>query len=182
MGFIASVLNIVLHVDSYLRVAATDYGFWVYALMFLVVFCETGLVVTPFLPGDSLLFMSGTLAAAGVLGLWPAAIVLAAQAFYEKWGGLAIVLGRFMPIIRTFVPFTAGIGTMRYPRFLAYNALGGIMWVAAFASAGFFFGNVPFVQRNLTPIIYGIVLVSVLPAAIGAISGRIKGGRAKTAR
>jgi Uncharacterized membrane-associated protein len=206
VSFIASLADILLHLDSYLRLVATEHGFLVYALLFIVIFCETGLVVTPFLPGDSMLFMVGTLVAAGMLGLWPSILILAAaaiigdtvnyhigafigpkafgkddgrffkrdnliaaQAFYDKWGGAAIVLGRFMPIIRTFVPFAAGIGTMRYPRFLAFNALGGILWVCAFSACGYYFGNVPFVQKNLTPIIYGIVFISIIPACVGFI-------------
>lgn len=205
------LFNFVLHVDVYLRGFVASYGPWVYLILFAVIFCETGLVVTPFLPGDSMIFMVGTLAASGFFGLLPSILILGsaavlgdtvnyhigkfvgpkafakengrffrrenlekAQAFYRKWGGLAIILGRFMPIIRTFVPFTAGIGTMHYGRFLAFNAAGGLLWVSLFALAGFFFGNIPFVQKNLAFIIYGIVLVSILPAVFGAIASRRK--------
>jgi len=204
------LLGILIHLDTYLRMLATDHGLLVYAILFLVIFCETGLVVTPFLPGDSILFMIGTLSASGILSLGPSIALLAAaaiigdtanyhigafigpkafssdkarffnkrhlseaQAFYEKWGGVAIVLGRFMPIIRTFVPFAAGIGSMRYPRFLAFNAFGGALWVILLCLCGYFFGNVPFVQKNLTPIIYGIVFISLIPAVIGFIQARM---------
>lgn len=209
MHLIASIADIVLHLDSYLQVVVTQYGAWAYALLFIVVFCETGLVVTPFLPGDSLLFMLGTLAAAGLFRLGPSVALLATAAilgdtanyhigkyigprafnkdsgrifrkdnleraatFYERWGGAAVILGRFMPIIRTFVPFVAGIGKMRYGRFLAFNVIGGLAWVCLFLFAGYFFGNIPFVQKNLTPIIYGIVALSLVPAICGAIAGR----------
>ena len=205
-----SIVDILLHLDSYLRILATDYGVWVYAALFVVIFCETGLVVTPFLPGDSILFMIGTLSAVGIMSLGPAIALLAmaaiigdtvnyhigafigpkafksdeakffkkrhlgeAQAFYEKWGGAAVVLGRFMPIIRTFVPFAAGIGSMRYFKFLAFNALGGILWVLLLCLSGYFFGNVPFVQKNLTLIIYGIVFISLIPAAVGFVHARL---------
>ncbi len=217
MHIILTLIDILLHLDSHLRFIATEYGPLVYTILFAVIFCETGLVVTPFLPGDSILFMIGTLAAVDIIGLWPsiallsaAAIIgdtvnyhigaligprafnkdearffkkenlVAAQAFYEKYGGAAVVLGRFMPIIRTFVPFAAGIGTMRYRRFLAFNVIGGVLWVAIFTFGGYFFGNVPFVQKNLTPIIYCIVFVSVIPALVGMIRGRLANNRKKT--
>jgi membrane-associated protein len=215
MQLIGSIFQIILHLDTYLRVIAIDYGPWVYLILFMVIFCETGLVVTPFLPGDSVLFMLGTLAASGVFSLIPSIAILSgaaiigdtvnysigtftgpkaftrteggffkkdnlvkAEAFYEKWGGSAIILGRFMPIIRTFVPFAAGIGRMRYGRFIAYNVVGGILWVLFFTLCGYFFGNVPFVQANLTPIMYAIVLVSVIPAIVGGISTRRRTDRA----
>lgn len=208
------LLNILIHLDSYLRMLATDHGLLVYAVLFVIIFCETGLVVTPFLPGDSILFMIGTLSASGILGIGPSIALLAAaaiigdtanyhigafvgpkafrsdearflnkkhlaeaQAFYDKWGGTAIVLGRFMPIIRTFVPFAAGIGSMRYPRFLAFNAFGGTLWVLLMCLCGYFFGNVPFVQKNLTLIIYVIVFISLIPAAIGFVRTRRTKGR-----
>jgi membrane-associated protein len=210
MAFVLTVIDTLLHLDTHLRVLATDYGPLVYTVLFTVVFCETGLVVTPFLPGDSILFMTGTLAAANVVGLWPSLAILmlagiigdtvnyhigaligprafrkdearffkkenlvAAQAFYDKWGGAAIILGRFVPVIRTFVPFAAGIGTMRYRRFITFNVIGAVLWVATFTFGGFLFGNVPFVQKNLTPIMYGIVLVSVIPALVGMVRARI---------
>jgi membrane-associated protein len=209
MQFIMSVFDLVVHLDAHLRSFASDYGVWVYVLLFVVIFCETGLVVTPFLPGDSMIFMLGTLSAVGIFRLAPTVLLLsiaailgdtvnyhigkfigpkafskengrffkhdnlvAAQEFYAKWGGSAIVLGRFMPIIRTFVPFAAGIGSMSYPHFLSFNAIGGVCWVLLFSLCGYFFGNVPFVKENLTIIIYGIVLVSVLPAVIGWLKSR----------
>lgn len=211
MQFIMWFVHVMLHLDVYLKTLGTEYGVWVYLILFLVVFCETGLVVTPILPGDSMLFMLGTLSATGIFSLVPSLVILStaailgdtvnyhigkyfgpkafssesgrffkkenldkAAAFYEKWGGVAIILGRFMPIIRTFVPFTAGIGKMHYPRFLAFNAIGGIMWVSFFTLCGFFFGNILFVQKNLTIIIYAIVIVSVMPACIGVLKSRIK--------
>lgn len=211
MNTLVYLLGIVFHLDTYLRTMAADYGIWVYAILFVVIFCETGLVVTPFLPGDSLLFMLGTLSAAGLFGVLPSLAVLvaaailgdtanyhigrsvgpkafsrdearffkkdnlvAAEAFYVKWGGVAIILGRFMPIIRTFVPFAAGIARMRYPRFLSFNVIGAILWVSSITLCGYFFGNVPFVRRNLTPIIYGIILLSLIPAVVGFFHGRLK--------
>jgi membrane-associated protein len=216
MSFIMTLFDFVIHLDAHLRLLATDYGTWAYVLLFLLIFCETGLVVTPFLPGDSVLFMLGTLAAGGFFGLVPSLSVLMvaavvgnvvnyqigrflgprafsrekarffkkenldkAQAFYDRWGGVAIVLGRFMPIIRTFVPFAAGIGKMRYGKFLFYNVVGSVAWVALFIMCGYFFGNIPFVQKNLTPIIYGIVFVSLVPAFVGLIKSRSVSGAGK---
>jgi membrane-associated protein len=209
MQFVMSVLDFALRLDVHLKGLALDYGTWAYVILFVLVFCETGLVVTPFLPGDSVLFMLGALTASGILEFLPAALLLMAaailgdtvnygigkfvgprafrkddarffnkdnlvkaQAFYGKWGGLAILLGRFMPIIRTFVPFVAGIGRMRYGKFLAFNAMGGILWVSLFMGCGYFFGDIPFIKRNLTALVLLIILVSFIPVIVGAVNSR----------
>ena len=202
MEVILTLLNMLLHIDVYLRDLVTTYGALVYLFLFIVVFCETGLVVTPFLPGDSLLFAGGTLAGAGMLEYPPLAGVLLAaaiigdavnfrigkyvgppvfekdrrwlkrkhleqaHAFYEKHGGKAIVLARFIPIIRTFAPFVAGVAGMHQGRFLMYNMLGAFIWVFSLVSAGYFLGNLEFVQKNFSLLIYAIILVSVMPVLI----------------
>ena len=194
------LIDIVLHLNRHLAEMVADYGAWVYGILFLIVFCETGLVVTPFLPGDSLLFAAGALAASGALnlGLTLALLFVAAvlgdtvnywigrttgeglqhkfprlvrkeyldrtHAFFEKYGGKTIIIARFVPIVRTFAPFVAGAGEMSYGRFMAYNAIGGALWVLVCALAGYFFGNLPFVQKNFSVVILGIIVVSVLPA------------------
>ncbi len=202
MEVVLTLLNMLLHIDVYLRDLVTTYGALVYLFLFIVVFCETGLVVTPFLPGDSLLFAGGTLAGAGMLeypflaGVLLAAAIIGdavnfrigkyvgppvfekdrrwlkrkhleqAHAFYEKHGGKAIVLARFIPIIRTFAPFVAGVAGMRQGRFLMYNMLGAFIWVFSLVSAGYFLGNLEFVQKNFSLLIYAIILVSVMPVLI----------------
>jgi len=194
--------DIVLHIDIYLEALIQQYGPFVYGLLFLVIFCETGLVVTPFLPGDSLLFAVGGFAALGALNLWLLILLmwLAAalgdsfnyfignrigeqvyirdykyikrqyidrtHAFFEKYGGWAIVLARFAPILRTFTPFVAGVGKMNYPKFLFYNVTGGLLWVAVFILCGYFFGNLPFVRNNFSIFILAIIVVSLIPAAV----------------
>jgi membrane-associated protein len=211
MELLTLAVDLFVHVDRYLLTFLDHYGAWVYALLFLVVFAETGLVVTPFLPGDSLLFVAGTLAAAGgmdVAILIPLLITAAILGdtvnyrvgeyvgprvfthgarwlkqeylehtynFYEKHGGKTIIIARFIPIIRTFAPFVAGMGSMSYPRFLAYNVAGGILWVVSFVLAGFFFGNLPQVRSNLSLVILGIVVLSMLPALIEYL--RYRAGR-----
>jgi len=196
------LIDFILHAENHLKVFIQNYGLWIYALLFLIIFCETGLVVTPFLPGDSLLFAVGALAAqpemnlrveivvplllaAGILGdsvnysigKWLGPKVFnyksgfffrteylhKAHAFYEKYGGRAIILARFVPIVRTFAPFVAGIGTMSYGKFFLYNVTGAILWVGLFVGAGFIFGNIPVVQSNMKVIILAIIVVSVLP-------------------
>lgn len=194
------LIDFILHAEKHLVTFIQHYGVWIYALLFLIIFCETGLIVTPFLPGDSLLFAVGALAAQGLMdwrivvplllvaailgdtvnysiGKWIGPRVfhfessrffkrehlLKAHAFYEKYGGRAIILARFVPIIRTFAPFVAGVGTMNYPKFLFYNVTGAILWVGLFVGGGHFFGNLPFVQRNMKLVILGIIVVSVLP-------------------
>lgn len=200
MELLADLIQILLHLDQHLAWFVQQYGAWVYALLFLIVFCETGLVVTPFLPGDSLLFVAGTLAAVGgmdpvlLMGVLAVAAILGdtvnywighffgdrvfaterlrfikrehlerTQRFYARHGGKTIILARFVPIVRTFAPFVAGIGSMAYARFLLYNVVGGLLWVVGLVLAGYFFGNLPAVKNNLTLVILGIVFVSVLP-------------------
>jgi len=209
LELVASFLDLVLHLDVHLAALIQQYGVWVYAILFAIIFAETGLVVTPFLPGDSLLFVAGALAAVGginvhliVLTLTLAAILgnttnyaighwlgktffrekgsrwlnpeylERTHAFYEKHGGMAVVISRFIPIIRTYVPFVAGLGAMTPARFTAYNVGGAVAWVASLTYAGYFFGNIPWVKENLTFIIVGIVAVSVLPVVVAAIRAR----------
>jgi membrane-associated protein len=211
MGFIPRLIDIVLHVDRYLDVIIQDYGLLTYVLLFVVIFCETGLVVTPFLPGDSLLFAVGTFAARGSLDVVVILLVLGAAAvlgdtvnywigavvgpkvfhedkarflnkrhlertheFYERYGGKTIVIARFVPIVRTFAPFVAGIGKMTYTHFLTYNVFGGLLWVLLFVLGGFYFGNIPVVQRNFSLVIIAIIVISVLPGVIEALRQRAK--------
>ena len=209
-----TLIDFVLHFDRYLKEFVDLYGVWVYAFLFLIIFAETGLVVAPFLPGDSLLFAAGALAATGAFSIWilvPLLIVAAvlgdavnyavgdalgprvftsvdrssflhralnrdhlakAHAFFEKYGGKAIILGRFVPIVRTFVPFIAGAGTMTYSTFALYNITGGIIWVGICTLAGYAFGNVPVVQENFTLVALGIVFVSLLPILVEYLRDR----------
>jgi membrane-associated protein len=202
------LLDLFLNVDAYLLELVTTYGAWIYGLLFLIIFAETGLVVTPFLPGDSLLFAGGAIAATGAMDIWLLCILLVAAAiagdaanysigraagtrivararvdpswgrwinpiyvdraheFFARHGGKAIVLGRFAPIIRTFVPFVAGVAEMSYPTFALYNVTGAIAWVAICVGAGYAFGNVPVVQENFEVVVLGIVAVSLLPMVI----------------
>jgi len=201
--FLASLVDIVLHLDRHLQWLVANYGPWIYAILFVIVFCETGLVVTPFLPGDSLLFVAGTLAAAGDMYIHGLFALLASASFlgdntnywigrylgprvfsregsrflnpahlarthrfYARYGAKTIFFARFVPIIRTFAPFVAGIGHMRYPRFLFFSFTGSIAWVGSLAYAGYFFGNVPWVKQNLTLVIIIIILLSVSPGII----------------
>jgi len=197
MGFLKEVIDLFLHLDDYLQTIITSYGAWTYVILFLVIFVETGLVIMPILPGDSLLFAAGTFAALGsfnvwgLLGLLAVAAVLGdavnysighylgeraynikwikrqhldqTHAFFEKHGGKAIFLARFVPIVRTFAPFVAGIGKMSYAHFATYNVVGGISWVAIFTLLGYFFGNIPFVRSNFELVIVAIVLLSGIP-------------------
>jgi membrane-associated protein len=202
--------DIVLHVDKYLTPILQQYGGVTYLFMFLLIFCETGLVVTPFLPGDSVIFALGALAATGGLALGLLALVLMsaavlgnvvnyaigrklgpavfrsensrlfkreylerAHSFYEKYGALAVILGRFMPIIRTFVPFVAGIGKMSYGRYSLFNFIGSVSWVALFLLGGYFFGALPFVQRNFGVVALGIIVISLIPPFVTAIKVRL---------
>lgn len=205
MSYLHMLLDFILHIDVHLTQLVADYGVWTYGILFATLFCETGLVVTPFLPGDSLLFMAGTLAArpdnalnihlmvllmlgAAVLGdavnyaighffgeklfsnpnakLFKRKHLERTQAFYERHGGKTIIIARFVPIVRTFAPFVAGMGGMRYGRFLAYNVIGALMWVLLLTYAGYFFGGTTWVKSNLKLVIVGIIVVSVLPAVI----------------
>lgn len=214
MEFLATAFDYFLHVDRHLLEFATTYGLWIYALLFLIIFLETGVVVTPFLPGDSLLFATGALAAAGVidiaaiLSLLTAAAILGdntnyfigrtvgprvfkeksrwlkrdhlfrTQAFYEKHGGKTVVLARFIPIVRTFAPFVAGVGHMHYPRFLMFDVGGGILWVCGFGLLGYFFGDLPIVKENFGLTIVAVILLSLLPVAFEA--WRVRASRART--
>jgi len=207
-----------LHLDKHLAEVIQAYGAWTYALLFAIVFLETGLVVTPLLPGDSLLFAAGSFAALGALDVGTVFLLLSAAAilgdtvnyaigaylgpkvfhypksrffnpdhlrktheFYERYGGKTIVIARFVPIIRTFAPFVAGIGAMSYGRFLAYNVVGGILWVAVCVFAGYFFGNLPFVKANFSLVILAIILVSLMPAVVEYLRHRAAAGRAASA-
>lgn len=197
---LAGLLDIILHLDTHLLALTQQYGVWVYAILFLIIYSETGLVIAPFLPGDSLLFVAGALCGMGALQLgWLVPLlVLAAfggdntnywvgrlvgmrllkhagrlirpehidktHAFYEKHGGKTVVLARFLPIIRTFAPFVAGIGVMHYRKFVLFSALGSVMWITSLTVAGYLFGNIPVVKDNLTLIILGIIVISILPA------------------
>ena len=213
MEILNSLIDLFLHLDQHLHAIIQDYGGWTYGILFLVIFMETGFVVTPFLPGDSLLFAAGTFAALGsfnlflLYGLLFTAAVLGdtvnywightigprvferdyrflnrshlqkTQAFYEKHGGKAIVLARFVPIIRTFAPFIAGVGTMNYRRFVFYNVFGAFVWMSIFIFGGYFFGNIPFVKRNFETVILGIILISVLPMLVEYLRERMRRGK-----
>ncbi|WP_372717122.1 DedA family protein [Immundisolibacter sp.] len=209
MELLHSLLDLALHLDTHLADFTLRYGVWVYGLLAVVVFCETGLVVTPFLPGDSLLFVVGALAAGGMIDFSLAALVLflaavvgdsvnyaignyvgpriysrpdsrwlrqehlrRTRAFFERHGGKTIVLARFVPIVRTFAPFVAGVGTMHYRRFIVFNVFGAAVWVGLFMTAGLVFGQLPLVKNNLTLIAVGIVVASVLPLAVQHLRAR----------
>jgi membrane-associated protein len=201
MDLLKQLIDVFLHIDKHLEEITRNYGAWTNALLFLVVFCETGLVVTPFLPGDSLLFTAGALASLGTLNVWLLFLLLAlaavlgdtanywigkrighrafdgsvkflkkehltkTEAFYEKHGKKTIILARFVPIVRTFAPFVAGVGSMTYGTFLAYNVIGGVAWVAICVFSGYFFGNIPIVKQNFSLVILAIIGISVLPLA-----------------
>jgi membrane-associated protein len=201
--FLAQFVDLVLHLDKHLALLIQQYGTWIYLILFLIIYCETGLVVTPFLPGDSLLFVSGAMAAIGAMDVHAlfALLALAAfsgdntnywigrylgprvfkrersrflnpahlrrtQNFYEKHGGKTIVLARFMPIVRTFAPFVAGIGHMRYASFLFYSFSGSVLWISSLVYAGYYFGNIPFVKENLTAFILGVIVLSIMPGIV----------------
>lgn len=205
----AMLLDIILHLDQHLADWLTFFGPWIYVIMFLIIFCETGLVVTPFLPGDSLLFalgamssmdaglnlwiLLGSLTVAGVLGdaanyhigkylgprvfeadsrIFKKKYLEQTQEFYHKWGAFTIVAARFAPIVRTFAPFVAGIGTMKYKKFLSYNLIGAIAWVFTFILAGHFFGNLPVVKRNFHIVIFGVIFVSLIPMIVPWLKSR----------
>ena len=208
MDILKKLIDLILHLDKHLDKLVGDYGPWVYVILFLIVFCETGLVVTPFLPGDSLLFTVGAIAARGALDIYLIAGLLALAAilgdtvnywvgklvgqkliarypklfrpehlqrthdFYERYGGKTIILARFVPIVRTFAPFVAGIGKMTYGRFMAFNVGGGLLWILLLLPAGYFFGNVEFVKKNFTLVIFGIIILSILPGIIEFVRER----------
>jgi len=209
MDLLTLFMDFVLHLDQYLSVVIQQYGIWTYVILFLIIFLETGFVITPFLPGDSLLFAAGAFAALGSLNLALLFVILAVAAilgdtanywigyyigpkvfrkrtgrlfkeeyldrahrFYEKYGGKTIFLARFVPIIRTFAPFVAGIGKMSYWRFITYNVVGGITWVALFLFGGFYFGNIPFVRDNFTMVILAIIFISFVPIFVEYVRHR----------
>ncbi len=204
-------IDLLLHLDTYLNLLVANYGVWVYAILFLVVFCETGLVVMPFLPGDSLLFIAGAMCASGSMdlvalgGLLMLAAILGdstnyligrnlgerlfrnpdskifrrdhllqTQKFYAEHGGKTVTIARFLPIVRTFAPFVAGGGHMVYPRFLFFSVLGTLLWVGGLMGLGYFFGNVPFIKHNLTAMIIGIIVLSLLPMIVGIVRHRLR--------
>lgn len=208
MEILKTFIDVFLHLDHYLGQVVSDYGTFTYAILFLIIFAETGLVVTPFLPGDSLLFAAGAIASLGSLN--PIALIVLlliaailgdgvnyligkyigpkvfareyrflkrehlerTQHFYEKHGGKTIIIARFMPIVRTFAPFVAGIGSMNYTKFLLYNVIGAVAWVVSFVSLGYLVGENPMIKKNFTLVIFGIIFVSILPAIIQALASR----------
>ena len=206
MEFFSFIIDFILHIDQHLTELAAQYGVWIYGILFLIIFCETGLVVMPLLPGDSLLFAAGSIAAIGEMNihLMVVLLIIAAilgdavnfmigkffgeklfanpnskifkqshlqktQQFYAKHGGKTIILARFIPIVRTFAPFVAGMGHMTYHHFLAYNVIGGVLWVTIFSYLGYFFGNLPIVKDNLSLVLIAIIVLSILPGIIEII-------------
>jgi membrane-associated protein len=201
MDLLKQLIDVFLHLDKHLAEVTRDYGAWTNAILFAIVFCETGLVVTPFLPGDSLLFTAGALASLGTLNVWALFLLLSlaailgdtvnywigkkigprafdgtvrflkqehlrkTEAFYEKHGKKTIILARFVPIVRTFAPFVAGVGSMTYGTFIAYNVIGGVAWVAICVFSGYFFGNIPIVKKNFSLVVLAIIGISTLPLA-----------------
>ncbi|MDA0657978.1 MAG: DedA family protein [Planctomycetota bacterium] len=209
MEYLGWPVEFILHIDKHLVELVQNYGVWTYSLLFLIVFCETGLIVTPFLPGDSLLFAAGAIASSGSMNVHLLALLMVVAAilgdtvnyhvgyflgpkvlgstdsrffkksyldkterFYEKYGGKTIVLARFIPIVRTFAPFLAGVGRMNYVWFLSYNVLGGILWVTLFVYAGYFFAEIPIVKKNFPLVVLGIIGISVLPVVFELIKAR----------
>ena len=213
MEFIQFVVDFILHIDQHLIQLVQDYHLWTYAILFVIVFCETGLVVTPFLPGDSLIFVGGAIAsqpdvpleigfllsvifAAAVLGdscnyaighffgkklfsnpnskIFKQSYLDKTHNYFKKYGGKTIILARFIPIVRTFAPFVAGLGKMHYYYFMLYNVVGAVLWVGIFGFAGYFFGDLPFVQKNLKLLLLAIIVISVMPAVIEVVRAKIK--------
>jgi membrane-associated protein len=213
MELIQYLVDFVLHLDKHLNEIIQNFGLWTYLILFVIIFMETGLVVTPFLPGDSLLFAAGSFAALGSLNVFVLFILLSFAAilgdtvnymighyigprafsgnirflkveyldrtheFYERHGGKTIILARFIPIIRTFAPFVAGIGAMTYPKFLVYNVVGGVLWVGLFVFGGYYFGNLPIVKENFALVILAIIFISVLPGVIEFFRERARASR-----
>jgi membrane-associated protein len=209
---LTQLMDVVLHLDQHLQALVASHGAWIYLILFLIVFCETGLVVTPFLPGDSLLFVAGTVAAAGGMDIHLLVLLLIIAAvlgdavnygvghyigprifshsesrwlnpkhlqrahdFYEKYGGKTIIIARFVPIVRTYAPFVAGAASMTYSRFALYNVSGAVLWVTSLGYAGYFFGNLPVIKNNLTLVIIGIIILSILPGVIEILRHRKAG-------
>ncbi|HZX48939.1 MAG TPA: DedA family protein [Nitrospirota bacterium] len=208
MEIIGELIGIFLHLDKHLNIVIQNYGIWTYLIIFLIVFCETGLVITPLLPGDSLLFAAGSFAGMGMLDVGLLFLLLSGAAilgdsvnyyigsrmgpkvfqkensrifkkeylektrrFYEKYGGKTIILARFVPIVRTFAPFVAGVGTMSYRRFAAFNIAGGILWVGIFVFGGYYFGGLPIVKQNFTLVILVIIFISIIPGIVSLFQG-----------
>ena len=209
MELLAQFIDIVLHLDRHLVALVQEYGVWIYAILFAIIFSETGFVVTPFLPGDSLLFVAGAVAASGAMDVHLLVVLLIvaaiagnsvnyavgrwlgkkfftdkgsrwlnprhldkAHAFYEEHGGKAVIISRFLPIVRTYIPFVAGLGAMEPGRYTAFNVAGGVLWVGSLTYAGFFFGNIPWIKGNLTLIIVGIIAVSLVPVVWAWVKSR----------
>lgn len=220
MELINYLIDLFLHLDKHLNEVIQGYGLWTYLILFLVIFCETGLVITPILPGDSLLFAAGALSAtegsplnvwwlflllsvAAIIGdtvnywlgsylgpkvfsqeksrLFKKEYLIRTQKFYERYGAKTIIIARFIPIVRTFAPFVAGIGSMNYGRFITYNIVGGIFWVGICLAAGYLFGNIPIVKRNFSLVILGVIFISILPAIIEFLRSRARKNRTETA-
>ena len=214
MELIKYFIEIVLHLDKHLFDIVSQYGTWTYVILFLIIFCETGLVVTPLLPGDSLLFAAGAIASLGALRSDVLFIILSIAAiagdtvnywigrwigpsvfqkensrifkkeylekthnFYEKYGNKTIILARFVPIVRTFAPFVAGIGRMTYGRFINYNIIGGIAWIAIFIFGGYYFGNIPIIKKNFTIVIFIIIIISIMPGVIEYLRHRYRSSK-----
>lgn len=212
MDLLTQLIDFILHIDKHLLEIVSNYRYWTYGILFLIIFCETGLIVTPFLPGDSLLFAAGALIAIPETGLSILTMLLLlivaaiigdsvnyavgksigprvfrkdyrflkrehlkqTQSFYQKYGGKTIIIARFLPIIRTFAPFVAGVGSMEYRRFMSFNVVGAVLWVTAFLLAGFFFGNIPAIKNNFSLVIIGISLVSMAPPLIEFIRHKMQ--------
>jgi membrane-associated protein len=209
MEYLTSFIDIILHLDKHLALLVQQYGVWIYAILFAIIFSETGFVVTPFLPGDSLLFVAGAIAALGGMdiGILMAVLIAAAvlgnmlnyqigrylgpkvfhwensrffnkaalektHAFYEKHGGKTLIISRFLPLFRTFAPFVAGVGAMTYARFSMFNVVGAVSWIGSLTLAGYWFGNLPWVQKNLTLVIVGIIVISLVPLFVGWLQHR----------
>jgi membrane-associated protein len=214
MSILMNVINGIMHIDSYLLLIVQQYGILTYAILFSIIFLETGLVITPLLPGDSMLFAAGALAAIGSINLFTLLVVMflaailgdtvnyyigkkignkilekeevrfinkeylkRAQNFYEKHGSMTIVIARFIPIIRTFAPFVAGIGKMNYSKFIPYNIIGGGLWVSLFLGGGYFFGNLPFIKNHFSYVLMAIIIISLLPGVIVFLKENRKSGR-----
>ena len=219
MELVTGFIDIVLHLDRHLQWLVANYGAWIYLILFLIIFCETGLVVTPFLPGDSLLFVAGAVAAGGGMDVHALFAVLACASFagdntnywighyagpkifrregsrllnpahlertrrfYEKHGGKTVLIARFVPIVRTFAPFVAGMGEMAYARFVFYAFAGAILWIGSLTYAGYFFGNLPIVRNNLSIVIIGIVVLSIMPGVIEFLRSRARAREPKERR
>lgn len=212
MELLTQLMDVVLHLDQHLQALVASHGAWIYLILFLIVFCETGLVVTPFLPGDSLLFVAGTVAAAGGMDIHLLVLLLIIAAvlgdavnygvghyigprifshsesrwlnpkhlqrahdFYEKYGGKTIIIARFVPIVRTYAPFVAGAASMTYAKFALFNVSGAVLWVTSLGYASYFFGNLPVIKNNLTLVIIGIIILSILPGVIEILRHRKAG-------